>query len=188
MELDLILGMSTVLAGVTCIVYCRTVNGKIPFLKQDLLKYFYTTIISGVIGLVCGGVGTVFMLSVTSLDFLLPLVSVGTALGTVLFVRTFAKKTVDCWSVKGTMLASSLFALALVSAFEGESSDEFLLGAVLFLVIYVSFALLIYGTSAFSVHDTNSKGEKMYPKIIILTSSIGFAAEGFKGIFENPRS
>ncbi len=185
MELDLILGVSTVLAGITCIVYCKTANREIPFLKQDFWMYFYTAVLSGVIGLVCGVLGAVFTLTVTSLGFLSPLVSIGTALGTVLLMWFFAKKTMDGWNVKGTMLTASLLALVLGSTFDGESLGEFLSGTALLLIIYISFALLLYGVSALLISDTNGKSDKMYPKIMILTSSLGFAAEGFKGIFEN---
>ncbi|MBR6807749.1 MAG: hypothetical protein IKM46_05125 [Clostridia bacterium] len=183
MELDLILSVSTCLAGIACLIYCKASDAEVSFLRVDFYCFFSITAFSGVIGMAGAVLGRLSLSVFPSLSYLLPLFSSVTSTGAVLLFGNFIKeahgRTVKCAS-----LVSALFAILVSTAFFEKAMGTFFVLSLVSAVIYLTFASLLFEACGFLVPSFREKTGKLYPKIMILTSLMGFAAEGFKGIFE----
>ena len=185
MELDRIFAVNTVLAGITCLIYNESVENEGAFLKSDYLKFLFLTLFSGVCGFVGGTVGLTFVTVFPQFEFLSPLASSATSLCLVSLLNLIIKTVENGFVRKHGIIISVIFATLQSSSFRSTALNEFLFPLVISVIIYICFASLLYGACSFLVPRTDREHSRIYPKIMILSASIGFAAEGFKGIFEN---
>ena len=184
MELEVYFSLGIVTAVIYCGMYCYDLGVKVPFSLSNFHKFFATLIASFGIAL-CSAVLSSGLIGLLFLGTIfLPLSALVISVCLTFIFETVFGFMKSKYHRHNLIVNGAVLSVLMSNLLFGEGLVNLTLQAAALGLIYVTAATLLFFVSACFGNILGEKNTGEFLKVTLSATALGFAAEGFKGIFE----